>query len=127
VTLSEEIEGKRKRSDFLLSERQQKQAELEQLEEKIRKIEEGTLWKFTRHAGAISLKLHEMKSRAEDIKSQIRSLSFEIGNLEADIRKGLEHSEESKRMKRFCISCGKDISQLPTDAKFCPFCGSKLF
>jgi hypothetical protein len=67
---------------------------------KVGKIEgKKWAWRWTKHAATISLKAHEMKSRAEDISGQIRSLNLEISNLEADIKKGRKRTFASFRRR----------------------------
>jgi len=61
---------------------------------------------------------HLAAQRIEDLKAEIRKITFEIEELEAELKK--------KEVSNACPSCGKNISWLPADATNCPYCGVQL-
>jgi flagellar capping protein FliD len=118
----------KKRLEFLRNERQQKQAELERLEQRTNSTGGSALLHAILGDGVEThmLEMQQMKARAEDISSQIRRLDFEIDTLKTDMRKREADPITQYYRTRQCSSCGKDISQFPADALHCPYCGSKL-
>jgi prefoldin subunit 5 len=120
--MSESIETLKKRLEFLKNERQIKYNELQELEKsKKRAGTSGILHALAGDAQTSILEIRQTKTRIEDVCGQIRRLDFEISTLETEIKK-----KEGDSAQRLCWSCQKNLSQFPTDAVHCPYCGSKL-
>lgn len=142
--MSESVEAKKRRLEFLKNERQQKYSELQQLGELGKTQSLSAILHSLTGDGSTSL-LHQQQNinRINDINSQIRRLDFEINSLEEEIGNSKErddsltqgyryewHHEEMPKegtvRHHYCPSCRKDISEFPADIKHCPYCGSKL-
>jgi len=121
--MGESIDAMKKRLEFMKNERQQKQAELERLA----KESKSTGTRSFLHAilgdniATQELELQHMTTRAEDIKSQIRKLDFEIQQLESDLENRKTTSPALGRI--FCRYCGVENE---TDAIFCKKCGKNM-
>ena len=133
--MSESTEQMKRRLEFLVNERKQKYAEIQELGKQGKTTSiSGILHALTGDASTSLLHQQQIINRMEDINSQIRRLDFEIDTLKAEISKSEPLTYEQPGFKagvtfssrRSCSSCGKDISQFPTDIEHCPYCGSKL-
>jgi transcription elongation factor Elf1/ribosomal protein L40E len=114
-----------RRLRFLVSEREQKCAELEQIVKQTKSARtSGILHALTGDAQTTILQMQQMNARAQNIQSEIRKIDFEIQQLQSEIaNKGRQNTQTAVEEKIFCRYCGV---QNETDAVFCKKCGKKI-
>lgn len=111
-----------RRLRFLISEREQKCAELEQIVKQTKSARtSGILHALTGDAQTTILQMQQMNARAQDIQSEIRKIDFEIQQLQSEMTNKSTQSVAEEKM--FCRYCEV---QNETDAVFCKKCGKKI-
>jgi hypothetical protein len=111
-----------RRLRFLLSEREQKGAEMEQIRKQVKTT--GVSGFLSGDAQTTILQMQQMNGRLNDIQGEIRKIDFEIQQLQSEIdNKGTQNTQTANEEKVFCRYCG-----IPNeaDAVFCKKCGKKI-
>lgn len=115
-----------KRLKFLVSEREQKCAEMEQIAKRKRSTGSSSILHAILGDGIEThlLEMQQMNARLSDIQGEIRKIDFEIEQLQSEIaNKGTQNTQTVVEEKMFCRYCGVPNE---TDAVFCKKCGKKI-
>ncbi|MGA3193157.1 MAG: SHOCT domain-containing protein [Candidatus Bathyarchaeia archaeon] len=106
--MDENMETMKRRLEFLINERQQKQAELEQLAKSSKKTGVSGVLHAMLGDGVEThmLEMQQMKARAADLNSQIRSLDFEINTLRSALSSSSSAVVPSRTRRFTCPNCG---------------------